>query len=299
MAKKDFRLFLYFVCLTVLFTSCGEQSTNSTQSTIHEHILIVGSTALEPFISNIASSFERQTLQVTAKVKGGGSNIQSTVDIQVQGGGSLAGLDAITQQKADISTTDIYADPAAYSSPNLTSEIVIAIPFTLIVNPGLTFLQTLTTQQILAIFSTHIQNWQDIGGPNLPIVPISMASRNNTPTNFQTSILGGNFEDGTPVADDSPTSILDTVAQTPGAIGYTAVPLLNGKVRAIAIDRLMPTPDNIESNRYHFWSYGHLYTLKSSDTNISSFFNYALTPAAQQAAQNLGYIPLTSLKMPT
>ena len=300
MIKKDVQFFLCIVCLTVLFTSCGEQNTNGTQSTVHEHISIVGSTALQPFISNIASSFERQTLQVTAKVKGGGSNIQSAVDMQLQGGGSLAGLDAITQQKADISMTDIYADPATYSSPNLTSEIVIVIPFTLIVNPGLTFIQSLTTQQIVGIFSTHtITNWMDIGGPNLPIAPISMASRNNTPTNFQTSILGGNLENGTPVAEDSPTSTPDTVAHTPGAIGYTAVPLLNGSVRAIAIDGLTPTPDNIESNRYHFWSYGHLYTLKNNDSNISSFFNYALTPAAQQVAQNLGYIPLTSLKMPT
>lgn len=296
MVKRDVQFLLCIVSMTVLFVSCGGQNTNGTPSTVHEHILIEGSTALQPFISNIATSFEKKTLQVTAKVKGGGSNIESVVDIQVQAGGSLAGLDAITQQKADVSMTDIYADPATYSSPSLTPEIVIVIPFTLIVSPGLTFIQSLTTQQILGIFSTHtIKNWKDIGGPDLPVTPISMASK-NTPTNFQTSILGGNPEAGTPVAEDSSTSILNTVAHTPDAIGYTATPLLNGSVRAIAIDGLTPTADNIESNRYHFWSYGHLYTLKNNDTNISSFFNYALTPAAQQAAQSLGYIPLASMK---
>jgi phosphate transport system substrate-binding protein len=298
MIKKDVRFLLYIVSLTVLFVGCGGQNTSGTQSTVHEHILVEGSTALEPFISNIATTFAKQTLQVTAKVKGGGSNIQSVVTIQVQGGGSLAGLDAITQQKAEISMTDIYADPATYSSPNLTPEIVIVIPYTLIVNPGLTFIQSLTSQQILDIFSTHtINNWKDIaGGPNLPVVPISSAITPDAPTNFQTSILGGNLEAGTPVADDSSTSIVNTVAHTPGAIGYIAYPLLNGSVRPIAIAGLMATPDNIESNRYHFWSYGHLYTLKNSDSNITAFFNYALTPAAQQVAQNLGYIPLASMK---
>ena len=295
MVKKDVRYLLYIVSLTILFVSCGEQNTNGTQ-TVHEHILIEGSTALEPFISSIATTFEKQTLQVTAKVKGGGSNIQSVVSIQVQGGGSLTGLDAITQQKADISMTDIYADPATYSSPDLTPEIVIVIPYTLIVNPGLTFIQSLTTQQILGIFSTHtIKNWKDIGGPDLPVVPISMSTV-GTPTNFQTTILGGNLEAGTPVAENASPSPLDTIAHTPGAIGYAATPLLTGSVRAIAIDGLTATPDNIESNRYHFWSYGHLYTLKNSDSNITSFFNYALTPAAQQVAQSLGYIPLASMK---
>jgi phosphate transport system substrate-binding protein len=297
MLKRDVQYFLCLFSLAVLFASCGTQNTNTTQSNAHqEQITIEGSTALQPFISRIAGTFEKQTLQVTAKVKGGGSNIEPVVNIQVQGGGSLTGLDAITQQKADISMTDIYADPATYSSPDLTPEIVIVIPYTLVVNASLSSIQSLTTQQIVGIFSTHtIQNWKEVGGPNLPVVPISMSSK-GTPSDFQTSILGGNLEAGTPVADDSPTSILDMVAHTPGAIGYTATPLLNGTVQAVAIDGLTATPDNIESNRYHFWTYGHLYTLESNDANITSFFNYAISPAAQQVAQSLGYIPLANMK---
>lgn len=296
MTKREVQHFLCLISLTVLFISCGTQGTDTTQSTVHEHISIEGSTALQPFISQIANTFEKQTLQVTAKVKGGGSNIESVVDIQVQGGGSLTGLNAIMQQKADIGMTDVYADPATYSSPSITPEIVIVIPYTLIVNPDLGSIQSLTTQQILDIFSTHrIQNWRDIGGPDLPVVPISMSS-DGTPTNFQTAILSGNLEVGTPVADTSPTSVLNAVAQTPGAIGYIATPLLNSTVRTVAIDQLTATPDNIESNRYHFWTYGHLYTLKNSDANITAFFNYALTSAAQQVAKSLGYIPLASMK---
>jgi phosphate transport system substrate-binding protein len=296
MTKREVQHFLCLISLTVLFISCGTQGTDTTQSTVHEHISIEGSTALQPFISQIANTFEKQTLQVTAKVKGGGSNIESVVSIQVQGGGSLTGLNAIMQQKADIGMTDVYADPATYSSPSITPEIVIVIPYTLIVNPDLGSIQSLTTQQILDIFSTHrIQNWRDIGGPDLPVVPISMSS-DGTPTNFQTAILSGNLEVGTPVADTLPTSVLNAVAQTPGAIGYIATPLLNSTVRTVAIDQLTATPDNIESNRYHFWTYGHLYTLKNSDANITAFFNYALTSAAQQVAKSLGYIPLASMK---
>jgi phosphate transport system substrate-binding protein len=296
MIKRDVRYFLCLISVTVLFISCGTQGTNTTQSTVHEHILIEGSTALQPFISRVANAFEKQTLQITAKVKGGGSNIESVVDVQVQGGGSLTGLNAIMQQKADIGMTDVYADPATYSSPNLTPEIVIVIPYTLIVNPDVSSIQSLTTQQILDIFSTHkIQNWKMVGGPDLPVVPISVSS-NGTPTNFQTAILGGNLEAGTPVADTSSTSVLNTVAQTPGAIGYIATPLLNSTVQTVAIDQLTATPDNIESNRYHFWTYGHLYTLKNSDANITAFFNYTLTSSAQQVAKSLGYIPLASMK---
>ena len=118
--------------------------------------MIKGSNALQPFISAIVPLFESQHMQITAKVKGGGSTIEPITNIQVQGGGSIPGLEAMEQQKADITMTDIYADPATYSSPNLSDRIIVVIPYTLIVNPDLTpTIHSLTSQQITKIFSTH------------------------------------------------------------------------------------------------------------------------------------------------
>jgi phosphate transport system substrate-binding protein len=303
MVKRDVRCILSIVSLMLLFTSCSGQDTNGPQPNIHQRIQIEGSNALQPFVSAIAPLFGKQYQQVTAKVKGGGSNIQPIADIQVQGGGSLTGLDAMTEQKADISMTNIYADPATYSSPDLTDQIVVVIPYALIVHRDLDAIQSLTAQQIAGIFSTHtIRNWKEVGGPDLPIVPISEKVHINPRGNtnfFQTSVLSGNPEVGTPIDETSPTSVRDTVANTPGAIGYTAVPLLDESVRIIAIDRLMPTADNIESNRYHFWVYGHLYTLKYNNSGISSFLNFAVSPAAQQVAKTLRYIPLENMKILT
>src|SRR3982750_1705047 len=103
MIKRDIRYFMYLCSLALLFTNCGGLDMNGPQSSVRQHILIEGSNALQPFISAIASNFEKQYLQVTTKVKGGGGAIESRVDIRVQGGGSVPGLDDITQQKADIS----------------------------------------------------------------------------------------------------------------------------------------------------------------------------------------------------
>ena len=302
MTSKGFRRFLYLFSLTLLFTSCGAQDTTGTQSTGQQHILIEGSNALQPFISAIVPIFERQYMQLTAKVKGGGNNIESA-SIQVQGGGSVAGLEAMEQQKTDITMTDIYADPATYSSLDLNDQIVVIIPYTLIVNPGLAAaIHSLTSQQITDIFSTHlIRNWSQLGGPNLPVVPISEADNIETHGNtnfFQTTVLDDNPEMGTPVDENSGEDILDVVARTPGAIGYSPVPLVTGmNVRQIAIDGFMATADNIESNRYHFWVYGHLYTVKGNEGSISSFLHFVVSSNAQQIAQELGYVPLAGMKL--
>ena len=297
--SKILRRFLYLFSLVLLFTSCGGQDTSGTQLTGQRQILIAGADALQPFISTIAPLFEKQHTQIKARVKGGGNSIESIANFQVQGGGSVTGLEAMEQQKADITMTDIYADPVTYSSPNLSDQIVVVIPYTLIVNPGLTpAIHSLTSQQIIDIFAHHVQNWQQLGGPDVPIVPISEADnieRQGNTNFFQAIVLGNHPEIGKPVDEDS---IPDVVAHTPGAIGYSPVPLVTGKdVRQIAIDELMATANNIESNHYHFWVYGHLYTVKGNDSSISSFLNFAVSSNAQQIAQKLGYVPLASMKL--
>src|ERR1043165_8525051 len=131
MRKREIRYFLCLISLMLLFANCSGQNIYAPASPIQEHMLIEGSNALQPFVSAIVPVFEKEHLQVTAKVKGGGSSIESIVNIQIQGGGSVTGLNAITQQKADISMTDIYANPATYSSPNLTDQIIAVIPYVL------------------------------------------------------------------------------------------------------------------------------------------------------------------------
>jgi phosphate transport system substrate-binding protein len=302
MTSKSFRRFLYFFALTLLFTGCGAQNTTGTQSIGQHHILIEGTSALQPFVSAIAPIFEKQYRQLTAEVKGGGNAIESA-NIQVQGGGSVVGLEAMGQQKADITMTDIYADPATFASPKLRDQIVVVIPYTLIVNSSLAAaIHSLTSQQVTDIFSTHvIQNWSQLGGPDLPVVPISEGDNIETHGNtdfFQTTVLNDNPEVGTPVNENSGGNVLDAVARTPGAIGYSPVPLVTGThVRPIAIDGLMATAENIESNHYHFWVYGHLYTIKGNEDSISSFLHFAILSNAQQIAQKLGYVPLAEMKL--
>lgn len=300
MGTKEKRSFLCLISLTLFFVSCSGQNIPELVSHTQESIRIEGSNALEPFISTIVPLFAKEHLQVTAKVKGGGSSIESQVNVQVQGGGSVTGLNALTEQKTDICMTDIYADPTTYSSPNLTDQIVAVIPYVLIANPDLATIQSLSSDQITQIFSTRtISNWRQVGGPDLPVVPISEDDNVNPEGNtdfFSTTVLGGNPERGRPIDEDSATNTLSVIAHTPGALGYIAASLVDNSVDTLDIDGLAPTIDNVASNRYHFWVYGHLYTLKDKQSSISSFLTFAVSPVAQQIAQHAGYVPLARMQ---
>lgn len=266
----------------LLLNSCT--GSESPSSELRGHITVSGSTALLPLSQKAATLYQKQ---------------HPGVKIDVKGGGSVTGLKEVTSHKVDIGNSDIYADPAVYPDPKLTDHIVCVVPFTMVVHPEVT-IHSLTQQQIIDIFSTgNIRNWKEVGGPDLQIVPVVRPASSGTRATFRKYILGGLDEKGQFLKSDSSQDVRDAVANTPGAIGYLAISFLNPTVRSIAINTYQPTTENISAGRYTFWSYEHMYTLNDTDSVIASYLNFMLTPAAQNMSQELGYIPIASMKPPT
>jgi phosphate transport system substrate-binding protein len=92
------------------------------------------------------------------------------------------------------------------------------------VNPSLT-LPGLTLEQLKGIYTGQIHNWQEVGGPDLPIVPISRPiNSGGTVSNFQETVLGGNSFDPAVQFVDTTTQALQRLGTTPGGVYYASVP---------------------------------------------------------------------------
>lgn len=277
-------LLITLLSLALLLVGCGISGggaggDGATNGDLNGHIRIVGSTALLPLVTQAADLFHKQ---------------HPGIKMDVEGGGSITGLKAVTNHQADIGDSDIYADPALYPDPNLTDHIVCVNMFTLIVDPQIT-LSSLTSQQIIAIFTGKGKNWKAFGGPDLPIVPIIRPATSGTRALFRKYVLGGAAESGHPLTTDSSTSVLHAVAHTPGAIGYVTTVLVNSTVHTIGIDGVTATIQNIKAGRYKFWGYEHMYTLENGINATTAFLDFMLTAEAQQLAQKLGYLPVSAI----
>jgi len=267
------RLLLMNLALATLLASCN--GAIAAPSELTGQIVAVGSTALQPLVSTAASQFE---------------NLHPQVQIKVSGGDSTVGLDAVTTQQADIGDSDVYADRALYPDPGLTDHIVCIIPNAMIVNPDVP-IKSLKQQQIIDIFSTGlIHNWSQIGGPDLPVAVVVQGSASGTRDTFRKYILGGRDETGNLLRTSSSVDERDTVARTPGAIGYLALSVLMPQVNTIAIDGQMPTQANIVAGTYAFWSYEHMYTLGNTNSTLAAFLDFMLTPAVQEQVPKMGYL---------
>jgi phosphate transport system substrate-binding protein len=265
----------------ILLTSCS--GAPAAAKDLSGHVLIVGSTALQPLATQAAALFTRA---------------HSKVQMEVRGGGSVVGLTSVNGHQAHIGDSDIYADPALYPDPNLTDHLVCVIPFAMITHPGVN-VASLKRGEIIKIFSTgEITNWNQVGGPNLRIVPVVRPATSGTRGTFRKYILEGRDESGELLTTDSSDTVRDTVAKTAGAIGYLGVPYVNSSVHTVAIDGAAPTQANIESGKYLFWGFEHMYTLGDDDPVIDEFLNhFMLSQQIQDLALQLGYIPIANVKL--
>ena len=270
--------------LVVIFgSSCAGSGSSNIQ--LSGTMRIDGSTALQPLATQAAAAFMKE---------------HPLVHITVSGGGSFTGLNDVSSGKVQIGDSDVYASFAAYPNPNMTDHLVCVVPFTLVTHPGVQ-VPSLTHAQIVDIFSfNRLTNWKEVGGPDLPIVPIVRPSTSGTRDTFRKYVLGGRDEgSGNQVLhEDSTATVHDKVAQTPGAIGYVGLAAVDDKVHPVAIDGKNATKDNIVEGSYTFWSYEHMYTLGDDNPVVSAFLDFMLSPTVRELAQRNGYIAIGDVKLP-
>lgn len=275
-------IYINIIALLLVASACSQMVPSS--PSLSGHLLIVGSTALQPLVAQAATQFEKDHPQV---------------HIDVRGGGSLFGLQAATEQQADIGDSDVYADPVLYPEPNLIDHIVCIVPFTMIVHPDVP-VTSLTQQAIVNIFTTgEPHNWNEFGGPNLPVIPVIRTDTSGTRASFLKYVLGGMSEQKGLRETASSSVMLDTVAHTPGAIGYMGLPSLNTSVHTLAIDDQTATVGAIVAGKYAFWGYEHMYSMSNNRNPVLPvFLQFMLSSKIQEQAQRMKYIPMTQVEVP-
>ncbi|PSB18835.1 phosphate ABC transporter substrate-binding protein [Phormidesmis priestleyi ULC007] len=101
-------------------------------------------------------------------------------------------------------------------------QIAVAIDgLAVAVNPGLN-VAGLTIDQLKAIYSGQVKNWQEVGGSNVPIVPLFRSS--STQNVFGETVLAGQQPGGNVQIVSTTTQALQKLAATPGGVYFASAP---------------------------------------------------------------------------
>lgn len=286
--KTIISLILGVAALMLVLTGCGNNSKSNsssskdTSSAVSGKITAVGSTALQPLVEKAASNFQKNN---------------SKVNITIQGGGSGTGLSQVQDKSVTIGNSDIFAEEKqGIDSKKLVDHKVAVVGMAPVVNKDAN-VKNLTMDQVKQIFTGKITNWKEVGGKDETITVINRAKGSGTRATFEAAVLKGDQAVKSQEQDSNGT-VQKIVESTPGAVSYLAFSYITDKIQAISIDKVKPTDDNVESNKWKIWSYEHMYTNGKPDAATSKFLDYMNSKDVQDSlVKDMGYISIHNMKV--
>ena len=282
------KLTLVVVSSAVLLTAagCGGSDTakkdgkSATGSKITGSVTISGSSALLPLAKDAAAKF---------KVK------NPEVSLTLNGGGSGTGLKQVAEGSVNIGNSDVEASKKlpADKAKGLVDHKVCVLTVAPIVHKDIgATVKSLTKAQLQDVFTAKITNWKDVGGPDQEIILVTRPSTSGTRALFTELALAGKEEASNKSleTDDSGT-LLQSISQTKGAIGYIALSYLvnNKDVVALGIDGVAPTLENTYNGTYPVWGYEHMYTKGEPTGAVKAFLDYVVSDEYGVEIEKQGY----------
>lgn len=234
--------------------------------------------------------------------------IRPELSVSVTGGGSGTGIASLINGTTDIANASREIKPEEIELARANGEdpvefIIARDAIAVIVNPE-NPIQELTLQEISGIFGGEINNWQELGGEDRPIVRVSRETNSGTHVYFLEEVLRlGNADNQTLFARDTlllPSSegIIAEVSTNPNAIGYDGLGYVTSEVKVLGISPsagdpyVMPSVNTVVEGRYPISRNLYMYTAHQPDGEVKNYLDWILSPDAQELVSELGFVPV-------
>ncbi len=265
---KKTRTFISVVILILtisLLTACGK--TDGTG------LIIAGSTSVQPYAEVLAEEY---------------MIINPDSPIDIQGGGSSAGITAAQTESAAIgmSSRSLHDDELELWQMEIAMDGLV-----LIVNPE-NSIGELSLEQIRDIYAGTITHWSQLDGSNSKINLIAREEGSGTRSAFTELVMGEVEITPKAIVQDSNGSVMQLVTGDPNAIGFISLGLVNDKVKALALDGVAASGENIMNNTYAL-ARPFLFVAKNEPLGLTkSFIDFVLSSEGQTLLSDEGLIPI-------
>jgi phosphate transport system substrate-binding protein len=250
-----------------------------------DKIVIDGSTTVGP----IAKAFAEYYMK-----------LNPDVNITVSESGSGNGAKALINGSCQVATMSRLLKQNEYEAA-VHSEIlpvthVVAFDGIAVVAHPSNPVKGLTMDQVKGIYLGKINNWQQVGGPNKPIVIISRDTNSGTYETFEIRVLKGEKIAKNCEYVGSNGGIRSRVQSTPNAIGYMGIGFIDNSVKALEVNGIYPSPATVKKGTYPISRPLYLVTkdYPGLGSHLFRFVNIYLTAKGQEMVEEIGFIPVTN-----
>lgn len=234
-----------------------------------------GSTSMEKLANAVAESFMEKYPNVT---------------VTAEFTGSSAGIESVLAGSVDIGNSSRNLKDDEKSAGAV--ENIVAIDGIAVVADPANKVEDLTKDQLVSIYTGETKNWSEVGGDNQAIVVVGREAGSGT---------RGAFEELLDIADacvyanelDSTGAVMAKVASTPGAIGYVSLDVVDDSVKALKLDGVDATEENIKAGNYALSRPFVMATkgeISEQKTEVQALFDYLSSDEGKALIKSVGLI---------
>ncbi|UXI04046.1 phosphate ABC transporter substrate-binding protein [Photobacterium sp. TY1-4] len=245
-------------------------------------VTVTGSTSVSHVVEVLAENY---------------SNAHQETFIAIQGIGSSAGIAAVKKEAADIGMSSRYLN-ADEINPDVTTVTIAHDGIALVVNKN-NPVSNLTREQVSKIYHGEINNWNQVGGPDLKMAVVSRENASGSRFSFEDFMGLTQQVAGQTVSDINPQVLVvntngmvkSLVSRNVHAIGYMSLGSVDDSVKALAFDGVPPTLANLESGKYKIARpFMMLYKAKKLKPSAKDFIQYVTSEDGLAIIGQRGYI---------
>ena len=256
-----FCMFFSIFSLTLL-TGCGRNA---------DSVVIAGSTSVQPFAEVLAQDYMAS---------------HPGVSIDIQGGGSAAGIMATQSGTTDIGMSSRNLQG---SETSLWSIEIARDGIAIIINPK-NPITDLTLQQVADIYDGKTTNWDQIGGKKGEIDVFTREDGSGTRSSFESLVMGKNQIMARAMVENSNGAIRQLVADDPAAIGYISLGLVDTTVKALDLGGIVPSRAHVVDGTYNLSRPFLFLSLKPPEGLVKDFIDFTMSAEGQKILYDQGLI---------
>jgi phosphate transport system substrate-binding protein len=211
--------------------------------------------------------------------------------VQVTGGGSGTGVAALINGTTDVANASraLKAEekaklPGAVETTVARDGVAIYVHAS---NP----VESLTVEQLKAIYLGDLTNWKQVGGRDAPIVLYSRENSSGTYVFLKEHVLKN--EDFAPEAQTLPgtAAVVNAVSKEKNGIGYGGGAYARG-VKELKVEGIAPTKEAVLSGKYPLSRPLFVYTKAAPAGEVKDFIDFCLSAEGQKIVTDVGYFPV-------
>lgn len=247
-----------------------------------EQIVLDGSSGMLPLARALAAAYQQRSSDPQVEVG--------------KGLGTGARLQALAEGKIQIALASHGIKPEDVRKGKLTIIQVAKGAIVFAVNSGVP-IADIAESQVCDAYSGKIRSWQLLGGPDNPVAVLTRPPAEVDPEVIRAKV--GCFkelketESAKVMARSGDMAI--ALAETPYALGMTSLTVVEqsgGKVKALTLNGIAPTAENVKSGRY-FLSRDFLFVIQGEPTRpVKRFLEFVLSAEGDRVIQANGAVPM-------